>query len=108
VERVARNWNDGVYDAKHLDGGQLLKHLLGLARQDAGRPVLLVYLWFDPGGAAASSHRAEIARFRQDIAMGRDEVRFHALTVQELVARLRQSSGVDRGYAQYLHDRYSR
>lgn len=50
-----------------LDAAQLIKHAFGLAHSFQGRPVTLLYLWWEPANADADPvfglHRAEIAAF---------------------------------------------
>lgn len=82
--------------------GQLLKHLLGLARTTQ-RPPRLRYVWFDTECVEASEHRAEIARFEAQLDSSVD---FRALTYQELMAALRTSADPISGYRSYLTERY--
>jgi hypothetical protein len=53
---------------RHLDATQLLKHYLGLRSTFESRRCTLLYLYWEPDNAAASSvcreHKAEIARVR--------------------------------------------
>ena len=86
---------------KHLHAAQLLKHALGLARQQ--RAVSLYYLYYDVAGPESRAHRAEIARFLARLA---PEIAIAALTYQELYGRLRGDERVDRGYLDYLRERY--
>ena len=55
-----------------LDAAQLIKHAFGLARGFRGRPVTLLYLWWEPINADADPvfgrHRAEIAGFADRVA----------------------------------------
>jgi len=55
-----------------LDAAQLIKHAFGLARTFAGRPVTLLYLFWEPANPAASpvfaEHRQEIAAFAERVA----------------------------------------
>jgi hypothetical protein len=51
-----------------LDAYQLVKHYLGLANHHRGRPLMLVYLYWEPLNAeheVFTQHRAEIARFAE-------------------------------------------
>lgn len=51
-----------------LDAAQLIKHAFGLARSFPGRPVTLLYLFWEPSNPEASpefaAHRAEIEAFK--------------------------------------------
>jgi len=87
---------------KRLATGQLLKHLLGLARSTQ-QPPRLRYVWFDTGCLEASEHRAEITRFEAQLDSCVD---FGALTYQELMAALRTSPDPINGYRSYLMERY--
>lgn len=89
---------------RRLGAGQLLKHILGLARVFESRgPVRLLYLWFDIGCGHASEHRIEIQRFAQHVG---DEIAFCALTYQDIHARLQVSHEPVSGYYDYLAARY--
>jgi hypothetical protein len=87
---------------RFLDAPQLLKHVLGLARQYPGK-FALYYLYFDVPGRAAEVHREEAKRF--DECVGR-EIAFKALTYQDLFRALRVRRDVDGGYIGYLRERY--
>jgi hypothetical protein len=71
---------------RFLDTYQLIKHYLGLARSYTGRPLLLVYIYWEPLNATAlplfAEHRAEIERFGELVA-GDAGCRFEALTYDE-------------------------
>lgn len=71
----------------HLDAAQLLKHILGLRKQN-GTSFVLVYLWFDvPDVEAAIRHRQEIESFGQ--VLRRDGIAFVSRTYQEMIGILR-------------------
>jgi hypothetical protein len=94
---------------KHLDAGQLLKHILGLARHvPASRPVQLVYLWFDATGPAAELHRLEIEEFAQRMAIAVEEVDLRAITYQDLFSALSDQCRADDQYLARLGERYFR
>jgi hypothetical protein len=86
-----------------VDAPQLLKHMLGLARQSS--PWHLKLLWFAPSSEAASAMNADADRFR--LALGVDAKRFSATTYQELwpkiVASAKES---DSQYVEYVGGRY--
>lgn len=86
-----------------LDAGQLLKHILGLARRFKPSAVTLLYLWYDVGGREAGEHRAELARFEQAIDPCVD---FRALTYQHAFGRLETAGEPRSGYLAYLRARY--
>ena len=86
-----------------LDVAQLLKHMLGLARNQ--QHWQLCYLWYDPGGPASDKHAKEIDTFRKQI--GDDAKRFSSLKYQELFQRLSHFLGDQHlEYQEYLRDRY--
>lgn len=87
---------------RRLAAGQLLKHLLGLAKTTQ-LPPRLRYVWFDTGCDEASEHRAEIGRFEEQLDASID---FVALTYQELLVALQKSSEPIVGYRSYLMERY--
>jgi hypothetical protein len=87
---------------KFLHAAQLLKHALGLATQLAGE-FAIYYLYYDVPGAASVQHAAEVERFAGRV---EPELRFTALTYQDLYRALRASDEVDRTYLEYLRARY--
>lgn len=88
---------------ERLGAGQLLKHLLGLARSTNQRPRLHC-LWFDAGCSEARVHRAELERFADAVD---GEVEFSHQTYQELFAALLAVPEPIAGYAAYLRSRYA-
>lgn len=87
----------------HLDVPQLLKHMLGLASQ--GQPWRLLLLWYEEPRPEAFQMGVEIAHFRR--LLGSDGAKFSTMTYQELWNRLvGQLGDADRGYAEYMGDRY--
>lgn len=85
-----------------LNGAQLLKHALGLAR--AGQsPPSLVYLYFDWAGRESVAHGAELERMRASLGA---EVDLRVLRYQDVFATLRASAGVAPDYLRYLEERY--
>jgi Restriction Endonuclease associating with ARP len=87
----------------HLGAAQLLKHALGLQRAHGPRGYRLLYLWYELDGPEAKQHREEIATFRD--AIGND-VRFEALTYQDLFEGLEREAPEHEEYLDYLRDRY--
>ena len=89
----------------HFHAAQLLKHLLGLRKQN-NTNFVLVYLWFDvPGAEAAIRHRREIESF--DEVLKRDGVAFVSRTYQEVFEILRGGIGGPKSsHVEYLLERY--
>jgi hypothetical protein len=87
----------------HLDVARLLKHVLGLARKTG--LYELYYIYFDWQCPEGEAHAQELARFRESIG---HEIRFRAMTYQELFTRLSHSTRPsDEDYMNYLTARYS-
>ena len=82
-----------------LDPRQLLKHALGLATQ-LGNRFSLYYLYYDWPGDRLEAHRREIDLFDEWVG---DEIRFKALTYQEVFEKLRDSGQAN---TEYLETRY--
>lgn len=87
---------------EYLDPWQLLKHALGLAKR-MGNRFSLYYLYYDCVGEEQEAHRQEIDCFGKWVG---DEIKFRALTYQEVFERLRNSGQADAGYLNYLESRY--
>lgn len=87
---------------RRLAAGQLLKHLLGLARTTRNVPRLR-YVWFDAQCTEALEHRAEVERFAEQIDPLID---FAAITYQDLIVGLSSGPEPIPGYHAYLKDRY--
>jgi hypothetical protein len=97
VERLADpTWRDQYElvstspDAfQYLNGAQLIKHYLGLKQKFVGRPVTLLYLYWEPtdasNHAAFLEHRAEIDRFTR--ALGDPTLQVEAMTYADLWQR---------------------
>lgn len=81
----------------YLHAAQLIKHILGLKEKFGKEGFRLLYLWYDVLGGEGVIHRNEIKAFSEIVRA--DAVRFHAMSHQELIARLSE------GYRQ-KHDRY--
>jgi len=102
-ESIARRIAAGDLRFERLGAAQLLKHTLGLARAHGPKGFELLYLWFEVPGEAAARHASEIAAFAGEIG---EEIRFRALTYQELVGRLGATGAADPEHLAYLADRY--
>lgn len=87
---------------RRLGVGQLLKHLLGLAR-DTCQPPRLMCLWFDSKCEEAREHRAELDQF---VSYLDDVIEFKALSYQDAFGRIRSKSEPVPGYVKYLESRY--
>src|SRR6266545_7587215 len=87
---------------RRLAAGQLLKHLLGLARTTRDIPRLR-YVWFDTECTEAMEHRAELDRFTEQID---GSIAFAAITYQTLIAVLFSEPEPIARYHSYLRDRY--
>lgn len=95
---------------RHLDRGQLIKHVLGLrnacriAGTDPSR-VMLMYFWFDVDSPEARRHEEEVAAFAPVLAS--DGVRFRAMTWQTVIGHVAEREQ-DRHpeYVAYLRTRY--
>ncbi len=85
-----------------LDPWQLLKHALGLAKA-LGNEFSLYYLYYDCAGDESETHKTEIRRFAERVG---EEIRFKALTYQEVYARLTASGQAETDYLDYLGARY--
>lgn len=90
----------------YLDVMQLLKHLLGLTYAKVNAKVNtfeLLYLWYDFQSSESKKHRDEVKDFEARID---GDIRFRAMTHDELFAEIRKISGIDKGYEYYLFGRY--
>ena len=83
---------------EYLDPGQLLKHALGLATQ-VGDQFSLYYLYYDGIGERSESHKKEVVCFNDRVG---DEIRFKALTYQDVFCKIKESEAVDPEYREYL------
>ena len=87
---------------EYLDPRQLLKHALGLATKLIDK-FSLYYLYYDWSGDEIETHRREIDLFDDWVG---DELRFKALTYQEVFEKLRDSGQAGSEYLDYLGTRY--
>lgn len=101
-QALAEELQDGRERLKYLNAAQLLKHVLGLKKLGRHRTAV-VYLYYEWPGREADAHRIELERVRQRL---RPEVDLRVLTYQQLFAALRAVPGIDRGYLDYLAERY--
>lgn len=101
-QALAEKIYNGTEVFKFLDVPQLLKHALGLATQLDNR-FSLHYLYYDWTGSESEPHRTEINDFANRVG---PELRFRALTYQELFRRLCNCDGCGPEYLSYLESRY--
>ena len=85
-----------------LDPWQLLKHALGLATS-SGPDFSLWYLYYDCLGPSPDAPKREIQTFANHVG---DEIRFKALTYQQVYHRLQYSNQPHSEYRDYLGARY--
>ncbi|MEK6616420.1 MAG: hypothetical protein AABZ32_09960 [Bacteroidota bacterium] len=98
---ISPNDNDFIY----LHPAQLIKHILGLKRKYGKNGFRLLYLWYDTFGEEGFGHKKEIERFTK---IGQDDgIKFHSLSYQELILRLRMNCLDEHSeYVNYLSNRY--
>jgi len=101
-QALAEELQDGRERVKFLNVPQLLKHALGLANNGL-RTSTLVYLYYDRPGREAATHRAEIDRVAARVGA---DVELRVATYQVLFGALRDTPGLERGYVDYLAQRY--
>ena len=101
-QTFAEKLHKNRYRFEFLDPWQLLKHALGLAKQ-LGSRFSLYYLYYDHLGESSEAHKSEVACFADCVG---DEIRFRALTYQEVFDKLRASDQADSEYLDYLRCRY--
>jgi restriction endonuclease-like protein len=101
-QALAEALQSGAQRFRHLHAAQLLKHALGLARTRRGA-FTLCYLYYDWPTRESDEHRADVERFATAVGA---EVPFRALTYQTLFGAVGADGAVDRGYLDYLRDRY--
>ena len=97
-QRLAEELREDPREFEYLDSGQLLKHALGLAIQH-GKGFNLYYLYYDGAGDRSEAHKREIACFDDRVGA---EIRFKALTYQDVFCKLKLSEAVDPEYHEYL------
>lgn len=101
-QRLAEELREDPRGFQYLDSGQLLKHALGLATK-CGDKFSLYYLYYDGTGDRSKSHKREIAHFEDRVG---DEIRFKAITYQDVFHKLKVSEQINPGYLEYLGSRY--
>ena len=83
----------------------MIKHILGLKRGFGKTGFRLLYLWYDVLGDEGAIHRKEIEDFTDLVRS--DDVKFHALNYQELIAKLSKEYRSDHEkYITYISGRY--
>ena len=101
-QTLAEELHEGQHRFGFLDPGQLLKHALGLATQ-LGDRFSLYYVYYDCSGERSETHKTEIGHFARLVG---HELRFKALTYQDVYGKLRASNQADPEYLEYLGSRY--
>ncbi|MDR3418919.1 MAG: hypothetical protein P4L83_22315 [Nevskia sp.] len=101
-QSLAQELQHGATRFRFLYATQLLKHALGMASQCRDGFTLL-YLYYDWTGPAAREHRREIEQFAARVGA---ELRFRALSYQQLHTRLRECAAEHTAYLDYLGARY--
>ena len=101
-QALAKELCDHQHRFEHLDPWQLLKHALGLAKS-FGPNFSLWYLYYDCPGQRSDAHKRELQTFNSRVG---EEIRFKALTYQEVYHRLKESGQPDPDYVDYLRTRY--
>ncbi|MEX0826156.1 MAG: hypothetical protein WD184_05340 [Acidimicrobiia bacterium] len=102
AEALARSIAEGLVRFRWLAAGQLVKHALGLSKnQPDGFALRLV--WYRVEGPIADALETEIADFGRAVG---EELSFEAITYQRLISALRQYAEPIPGYFDYLAARY--
>lgn len=97
-QRLAEELHDGRHKFDYLDPWQLLKHALGLATQLHDQ-FGLYYLYYDYPGERAETHKREIWNFVSRVG---EEIRFKAVSYQEVFGRLNTFHQADAEYPDYI------
>jgi len=105
IHRLAKSLCPEDTEFRYLHAAQLIKHILGLKEKFGKDGFRLMYLWYDVLGDEGAVHRKEVEGFSERVRS--DGIKFHALTYQELIARLSEQcrSGHPK-YIQYISQRY--
>jgi len=93
---------EGSIAFRYLDAPQLLKHALGMATK-LNKRFSLYYLYYDWPGAESDTHECELNQFSESVG---SELRFKAISYQELFEAFKAGGGVDSVYLEYLGTRY--
>jgi hypothetical protein len=101
-QKLAARMQNGEIQFRYLDTPQLLKHALGFATR-LGSNFSLHYLYFDWPGKESIAHRDDIGRFAAQVG---PELRFNALSYQDLFCSFATIPGIDKSYLDYLTARY--
>jgi len=105
LNRFAKSISPNDSDFIYLHPAQLIKHILGLKRAYGKNGFRLLYLWYDALGQEGARHRNEIEKFKH--ITKKDGVFFHALSYQELIAKLsREYRTGHEKYINYISGRY--
>ena len=89
----------------YLHPAQLIKHILGLKAKFGKEGFRFLYLWYDVLGQEGIIHRNEIKAFSEILRA--DGVTFHAMSHQELIARLSEDYRKEHNrYISYITERY--
>ena len=94
--------SDAVF--AHLDATQLIRHILGLKKKFGKNRFRLLYLFYDVSGSEGTLYRNEIEKFTQITQS--DNINFHFLTYQELIAGFVSIRSEHARYVDYLTERY--
>ena len=95
---LAEELHERRHRFEFLNPWQLLKHALGLAA-NLGDRFSLYYLYYDFPGDRSEAHRQEVQVFASRVG---EDMRFKALTYQEVYGRLRTSGWEEPEYLEYL------
>jgi hypothetical protein len=102
-QELAGRLHRGELRFQHLNGAQLLKHVLGLAQPSVGQ-FTLFYLWYSIPSEEAGHHGEEIKEFAGGIG---SELDFRALTYQDLFSSaLCDLRPEHSAYRSYIEERY--
>jgi len=101
-QALAEDLQAGRERMKYLNAPQILKHALGL-RNNGLATSALVYLYYDRPAREGAQHRAELERVRERVG---GEIRLHVSTYQALFSALAAMPDLERGYVDYLAQRY--
>lgn len=99
---LARRIVDGDMHFRWLHAAQLLKHAIGLMKNQ-GPGFRLTLLWYRLECDEADEIEAEIGKFTRAVS---SDFHFTSMTYQELVRRLKNTKEPAPGYFNYLEDRY--